>query len=185
MKILCHNQGILIRRMEDSEKDYQYILKWFTNPEILQFYEGRDQVFTLERIIQKYSPRILGLDYVIPCIIEYDGEPIGYIQFYPLEEEARLEYGYSKELLIYGIDVFIGNTDYQNKGLGVLAITTLMEYIIQTIKAEVIVIDPIHSNKRAIRCYEKCGFRLKKVIENHQLHEGIYHDTYLMEWSKI
>ena len=40
------------------------------------------------------------------CIVEYGGHPIGYIQFYELEEEERTEYGYGDtDEIIYGTDL--------------------------------------------------------------------------------
>ncbi|MBM7837394.1 aminoglycoside 6'-N-acetyltransferase [Alkalihalobacillus xiaoxiensis] len=44
--------------------------------------------------------------------------------------------------------------------------------------------DPIASNWRAIRCYEKCGFSVVKKLQNHLLHEGVHHDCLLMVYMK-
>ncbi len=180
--MICKKGRILIRYMNDEINDFLLMYKWLNNQEILKYYEGRDKLFTMDKIIDKYKNRTNGCDIVKSCIFEYNHLPIGYIQYYPIDEKEYNEYGYKDEGIIYGIDLFIGNTNYQNKGLGAQVINCLIQYIRLNIKPNKIVIDPRVENKRAIRCYEKCGFEFKKIIPKHELHEGLYHDTYLMEF---
>ena len=42
------------------------------------------------------------------------------------------------------------------------------------------VIDPHVDNPRAIRAYEKAGFRKQRVLKEHEFHEGRWHDAWLM-----
>ena len=48
-------------------------------------------------------------------------------------------------------------------------------------RASKVILDPHIGNVRAIRCYEKCGFRKVKLLSLHELHEGEYRDSWLME----
>lgn len=48
-------------------------------------------------------------------------------------------------------------------------------------QADVIVMDPRIGNKRALRCYEKCGFNPIAFLPTHEWHEGKYHDCLLTE----
>ena len=38
------------------------------------------------------------------------------------------------------------------------------------------------SMKRALKCYQKAGFRIIKILPEHELHEGKMRDCYLMEY---
>ncbi|WP_346936611.1 GNAT family N-acetyltransferase [Clostridium sp.] len=177
-KILCISEEILIRKMEDIAFDYSLMSNWLGNPEVLFYYEGRDNAFNIDRIKEKYSPRILGEESVTPCIIEVNQKPIGYVQYYYENEKKDLEIeNYETP---YGIDVFIGETIYQNKGIGTKALTLLIKYLFEVKNADVILIDPQTWNKRAIKCYEKCGFKAIKILEKREFHEGQYRDNLIM-----
>ena len=73
---------INIRELEkDDAKDLE---KWLSNPVVLEYYEGRDQVFDMDKVQKKfysYNPQ------KIRCIIEYEEKKIGYLQYYNLDEE--------------------------------------------------------------------------------------------------
>ncbi len=51
--------------------------------------------------------------------------------------------------------------------------------------AEAIAMDPKVNNERAIKCYEKCGFTKVKVLKEHELHEGVLEDCWMMEYKRI
>ena len=44
------------------------------------------------------------------------------------------------------------------------------------------VMDPMTWNRRAIRCYEKCGYSKARILPQNELHEGEWHDCWLMEY---
>ena len=44
------------------------------------------------------------------------------------------------------------------------------------------ILDPHQDNVRAIKCYQKAGFRIIKSLPEHELHEGKMRDCYLMEY---
>ncbi|GAA0774833.1 GNAT family N-acetyltransferase [Clostridium subterminale] len=177
-KILCTSDEILIRKMEDIAFDYALMAKWLSDPEVLFYYEGRDNTFNIDRIKEKYSPRILGEESVTPCIIELNQKPIGYVQYY--YENEKKDLGVENYDTLYGIDVFIGETEYQNQGIGTKAIKLLTKYLFEVKSADVILIDPQTWNSRAIKCYEKCGFKAIKILEKREFHEGQYRDNLIM-----
>lgn len=80
----------------------------------------------------------------------------------------------------YGIDLFIGENNYWNQGIGTKMLSAVIKYIFEQLQAVKIVIDPDVSNARAIRCYEKCGFVKVKQLTAHQLHKGQHSDCWLM-----
>lgn len=179
MKIYEHDK-LVVRTLENQ--DASLLAKWLSNPEILQYYEGRDCPFDEQLVIEKYLNRG---DKVTGCIVEYETVQIGYIQYYLIDDEERQEYGYSDiNENIYGIDQFIGETKYWNKGIGTKLVKSMVEYLLKEKNVDKVIMDPQCWNHRAIACYEKCGFVKKKLLPLHEMHEGEKRDCWLIEYSR-
>ena len=166
-----------VRPLVDGDK---YTLsRWLSDPVVLEFYEGRDRPFTPEMVEEKFfSDRG-----VMSCLVEYEGIEIGYLQYYQLDHETMIRYGYTNlDEVIYGTDQFIGEAGYWNKGVGTQLIRAVVEYLLQKEGVHRLVMDPMTWNTRAIRCYEKCGYSKARILQEHELHEGVYHDSWLMEF---
>ncbi len=176
--MLIQNDNLKVRMLE--EKDSQRLVKWLSDPSVLEFYEGRDNPFNLEKVKSVFY---CSEDNEVKCIVEYADTPIGYIQYYKLDDETKKEYGYIHEN-VYGTDQFIGEVEYWNKGIGTLLVRAMTKFLIEHEKADRVVMDPQARNIRAINCYEKCGFNKVKMLPKRELHEGEYQDCLLMEYHK-
>lgn len=162
------------------EEDKYRLLKWLTDPRVLRFYEGRDNPFTLFKVEASFFDGNLE---ETRCIVIHEDTPIGYIQHYPIGENERKIYGYSdSEDVIFGMDQFIGEPEYWDKGIGTELVNLTIERIIMEKQAGRIVLDPQTWNERAIHCYEKCGFQKVKLLPEREWHEGKYRDCWLMEY---
>jgi aminoglycoside 6'-N-acetyltransferase len=162
------------------QEDELLLSKWLTDEKVLEFYEGRDRPHDLKLVRKHFFE---DRECITQCIIQYDQRDIGYIQFYPITNEEKEIYGYIEDSdVIYGMDQFIGEVEYWNKGIGSKLVGATVDYILREIKANKIVMDPQAWNTRAIRCYEKCGFIKKKYLEKHEYHEGQYRDCWLIEY---
>jgi aminoglycoside 6'-N-acetyltransferase len=175
---LLKTGDVIIRKMRDEASDYRLMAKWLTDDRVLEFYEGRDQPHSYETVVKKYRPRVVGESPVQPCILVYKRREAGYLQYYPVLEPQ--EYGLEEALGTYGIDLFVGDSRYWGQGVGTRALTALVAYLFEEFGAKRIVIDPHVDNLRAIRAYEKAGFRKVKVLPEHELHEGVRRDCWLM-----
>lgn len=177
--MLFQKGKLIVRHLE--AKDSVLLAEWLSNPLVLEFYEGRDNPFDLEKVKMKFYN---GKDDVARCIVEFDQEPIGYIQYYPLNEEERVKYGYDdEEEVIYGTDQFIGEVEYWNQGVGKILVKSMVEFLIEQNHVSRVVMDPQARNTRAIKCYEQCGLKKVKFLPENELHEGVYEDCWLMEYS--
>ncbi|MES9684515.1 GNAT family N-acetyltransferase [Gottfriedia acidiceleris] len=117
------------------------------------------------------------------CIVVYENIKIGYIQFYKLDNETKIVYGYENTSeVIYGMDQFIGEIDFWNRGIGSFLVSSMVNYLVNNQNAKKVVVDPQTWNVRAIKCYEKCGFKKIRLLPKHELHEGEYRDCYVMEY---
>lgn len=178
--MLFRNGKLLVRLLE--WKDNFLLAKWLSNPLVLEYYEGRDNPFDLEKVKKEFYQR---KDGVIGCIVEFDNMEIGYIQFYQLDNEERKLYGYEGVPdVIYGIDQFIGEINYWNRGIGTLLVKSMVTFLVEQKQADRVVMDPQTWNERAIHCYEKCGFEKVKLLPKKELHEGEYRDCWLIEYHE-
>jgi len=186
MRYLFQTGDIGIRKMEDNITDYKLMAKWLSTEELLDYYEGRSNSFDLEKVIKKFAPRAKGEEAVVPCLIEHNQKAIGYIQYFLIEPD-----GYDVGNVInmknyrlpYGMDLFIGETDDWNKGIGTIVVRSLITYLFMNNNADIIFIDPQTWNARAIRCYEKSGFTPMVVMKNREMHDGEYKDNLIMSIS--
>lgn len=183
MDYIYQNNSIAFRKMEDCLDDYKLLEKWLSDPAVLEFYEGRDNPFDLDKVMEKFAHRTRGESDLTPCIVEYDSQAIGYIQYYKVDAEeyqVHDKIDMEKYLNPFGMDLFIGETEYLNMGIGTYMVKGMIHYLIKTENADGIFIDPQTSNKRAIKCYEKSGFKPITIIEERELHEGEYRDSLIM-----
>ncbi|TYR76639.1 GNAT family N-acetyltransferase [Rossellomorea vietnamensis] len=151
---------ILFKEM--TAEDIPLMEKWLQSPPVYEFYGGKPM--EPEAVRKKYNPRILGSHFVRPYIFLYDGTPAGYLQKYKIEESQSFQWGFAKEESIIGIDCFIGESELFNKGIGTKMVKEFINQIIQEDTPSFIVLDPSMENKRAVRCYEKAGFKKRSEI---------------------
>ena len=102
----------------------------------------------------------------------HEGEPIGLVQY---AEELDPDYRHA------GIDLFLG-APYQDRGLGTDALRTVARHLVHDRGHHRLTIDPVAHNARAIRSYEKVGFRRVGVMREYQLDpDGTWHDGLLLD----
>lgn len=121
---------------------------------------------------------VLGEEPVQPCLISLDGSDVGYIQYYPVAQHKDYELEEATDTC--GVDMFIGEPEYWSRGIGSRALAAVVKHIFDNLGAQRVVIDPHIDNLRAVRAYEKAGFRKVKVLREHELHEGTRKDCWLM-----
>lgn len=104
--------------------------------------------------------------------IEAEGEVAGGIQLY---EEPDRWYRHA------AIDVFLG-TRWQGRGLGGEAVARAARYLLEERGHHRLTIDPAVENTRAVRCYERLGFRPVGVMRQYErARDGSLRDGLLMD----
>jgi RimJ/RimL family protein N-acetyltransferase len=88
------------------------------------------------------------------------------------------------------IGIFIGNKDYWSKGYGSEALRLMMGHGFDQLNLHMIFLMVISHNKRAIRAYEKVGFKREAIFREHVYDNGEYHDDHRMsilksEWRAL
>jgi aminoglycoside 6'-N-acetyltransferase len=158
---MIEKDDLLIRLM--NHNDIDVMVKWLNDQRVLEFYE--EPPSNLEKVKEKYGPRIEGKHYVIPCIVEYKNQPLGYIQYYEIQEDDLKKYGFTSNQNIYGIDQFIGETKLWDKGIGTSMILLMLNFL-RSKGASKVVLEVKKNNIRAIISYKKCGFKKTKEMTN-------------------
>ena len=170
--------GVALRWMRDEPAEFELLARWLSDERVLEWVYGRDDPYSLEDTLEKFGPRTRGEDPVRPCFMLADGQPVGYLQYYPVEKAEDYELETAEHT--WGLDLFIGEPDFWNRGIGTTTLQLIIRHLFDHRAAQRIVIDPRVDNPRAIRCYEKAGFRKIKILHEHELHEGTHRDCWLM-----
>jgi RimJ/RimL family protein N-acetyltransferase len=136
--------------------------RWLNEGEALRWY-GRRPI-NEESIRRKYL--VMKPQTGTRClIILHDREPIGYLQHYRIGDypEYCLQVGGGSH--DHGLDLFIGCRERIGLGIGTrIVVTALADLIFSQNGAQRCLLGPSPDNKRAIRCYEKCGFRYIRTV---------------------
>ncbi len=176
------DHGLALRPVRIDDGSILY--RWLNDSRVLAFYEGRDRRHDMnmvrERFLSKTSPNP-----VLGHLVFWQGVPVGYVQTYLVDGDELMLYGYSRFDQVYGMDLFLGEPDRWNQGIGTLLVRAVANRLIQECEAEVIVVDPRVDNLRAVHVYEKCGFKRIRLLRNRELHEGKYHDCWLMQLKPV
>ena len=91
-------------------------------------------------------------------IAELEGRPIGCVTLYdPFLEETNY-WGKDIEANLMGMDIYIGEETDLGKGYGETMILMAFERSFEDPSITAIIIDPLASNVRAIKFYERIGF---------------------------
>lgn len=104
--------------------------------------------------------------------IEVDGAVVGAIW---VSEEEEPDYRHA------GIDLFL-DAAHQDQGLGPEAIRLTARYLFEVRGHHRLTIDPAAANVRAVRAYERVGFRRVGIMREYERgHDGTWHDGLLMD----
>ena len=123
------------------------LFNWLQQPHVKEWWDDGDD--TIEKVRLHYSQEA---EIVTRYILLKDNQPIGYFQSYKEPDN------------VIGIDQFIGEVSLINKGLGTKAVRNFINLVEEANRPEAIIVDPEPENHRAIRCYEKAGFRYQKLV---------------------
>jgi RimJ/RimL family protein N-acetyltransferase len=78
------------------------------------------------------------------------------------------------------IGIFIGSKDYRGKGYGIDAVELLISFVFMQMNINKIKLTVYSYNKAAIRCYERCGFKIEGVLRQEIYSDGQYFDKLVM-----
>jgi len=146
------------------EEDISLFHEWLQRPHVVEWW-GRDRTEpSLEETRAKYGPRVRERQSVCPYIALIEGRPIGWAQSYVALGAGDGWWEEETDPGVRGIDQFLCDADSLGQGLGTRMVTAFVTLIFSDPTVTRIQTDPSPENTRAIRCYEKSGFRVVKRI---------------------
>jgi ribosomal-protein-alanine N-acetyltransferase len=166
---VLRGRGVLLRPVQD--RDHALILGWQNHPEVW-WWMDYERTFTLEDIRESEA---LAKAEGHPFVIEAGDRPIGRIglnQFSSRDQTCSLY-------------VFIGEPDVWGMGFGGDAMVTLLRWGFDTFGLHLVQLWSLSSNLRALRAYEKIGFRVDGVLRERSLKtDGKRHDRTFMSITR-
>lgn len=157
-----HGTATVLRpvRADDAET----LAAILAEPDVARWW-GR---YDVERV---RSELISGTESVV-FVVEFDDQIVGSVQYF---EEPAPAYRHAS------IDVFI-HPSWHGKGLGTDAVRTMARYLVHDRGHHRLAIDPAVSNERAIRAYQRVGFKPVGVMRSYERDaNGDWHDCLLMD----
>ncbi len=77
------------------------------------------------------------------------------------------------------VGIFLGK-EFLSQGYGTDAMKVLVEFIFNQVNIHKVVLHVFSFNKRAIRSYEKVGFKIEGTLKEQIFRDGKYHDEIIM-----
>lgn len=141
-----------------TKGDLPLLLQWFAEPHMQEWWGEPDEEVALVRDM------VEGRDTTRPFLIQLDSQSIGYIQYWFVGEHQTPDWleehpwlsGFPSDAI--GIDLSIGEPGLVGRGIGSAALR-LFAGRLRDSGYTTIIIDPDPENLRAVRAYEKAGFR--------------------------
>lgn len=156
-----------------NSDDYLKYVEWLNNYEItkgLQQYVNIISISGEKELLDKMSSE----KYHYAIINKENDTLLGNISLMKINETNR-----TAEL-----GIFIGDENYLSRGYGSEAIMLLLDYSFNYVNLNNIMLRVFDFNKRAIKAYEKCGFKTFGVWKNSHYFNGEYCDEIFMNVLK-
>jgi aminoglycoside 6'-N-acetyltransferase len=154
-------RGDRVRLVPATEDHVEPFVRILNHPDVAVWWDGH----TADEVRAELAE-------VPTFAIELDGEVIGLIQ-YGEEDEPKYRHA--------NIDIAL-HPDRQGKGLGAEAVRALARHMFEVRGHHRVVIDPAASNARAIRSYQRVGFRPVGVMRRYERGpDGGWRDGLLMD----
>ncbi|HWJ96657.1 MAG TPA: GNAT family N-acetyltransferase [Acidimicrobiales bacterium] len=165
-------------------EDLPRLQAWITAPHVAQWW-GDDSSDTIQAVEAKYAERIDGTSSVSPWVMEIEGRPVGFIQWYRVEDEAEWYPGLAIPPGTVALDIAIGDADYVGKGHGRRLVLEFVHHVVRTTLPDCpeVWIDPDPRNERAVRAYRAAGFHDTGIDLPDPEHPGQVRRLMRMSWA--
>ena len=156
-----HSDRVTFRPLD--REDLPLMLRWLADPDVRPWYDEGE--LTPENIAAKYAPLIDGTEPTCGFIIVIGDVPAGYIQAYRVGDHPEYQRQVDVDPAAVGIDLFLGAPERRNRGWGAVVLRAFLDRIVfGEMGADLAAICPGPANTRAVRSYERAGFRAVKTV---------------------
>ncbi len=137
--------------------DLPLLSEWLRRPHVAEWWDSPGSVEELE---EEYGSAIDGASSTRPNIVLLGDRHIGFMQVYTaVDHHAEGWWLDETDPGVRGIDQFLANARDLGQGLGTAMVREFVSRLLSDPAVTRVQTDPDVRNARAIRCYEKAGFR--------------------------
>ncbi|HPB18727.1 MAG TPA: GNAT family protein [Candidatus Cloacimonas sp.] len=150
--------------------DVEKYTEWLNDMEIGQFVTLSDTVLDIDKE-SALLRKLMDNDYIFAIVEKDTNKVIGNCGIHNVSQVHRNA----------SLGIFIGEKTFWNQGIGAEATNLLLDFAFNILNLHNIYLSVLSYNKRAIRCYEKIGFKKIGVQREFMFVSGKYHDVYLYD----
>jgi aminoglycoside 6'-N-acetyltransferase len=185
MEPITTDGDLTIRRLRDHPDDWDAMARWRAQPHVAEWWDPDSPIPTADEVAEDYREEATPGARTTGCIIELDGRPIGYLQYYRWhdhdDDAADMLVGGGPDT--FGIDIHVGEPDLIGHGIGSRACVAICRYLVAEQGATDVRLTTELANTRAQRAYEKAGFRKVRHVLDHDTRDGERVWCWLMRWT--
>ena len=173
-KVFLRGARVVLR--EKTVKDAWNEYLWRTDPELSQLDAALPLTMDYDEFLSMYKEQLrYPLAWAKPLSVDtLEGAYIGNCMYYDVDVVHKTA----------EVGVLIGNRRYWNDGYGFEVVVTLVEHIFATTGLNRLYLHTLKWNKRALRCFEKCGFQAVRLVRRSQ-RQFVYMELLREEWEAL
>lgn len=171
------NKNVILREM--TKDDTQNIIKWRNAPSVVENFIYRTPLDE-EAHLNWYNNRVKTGEVAQFIIVDTESNiDVGSVYLRDIDNKNRkCEYG-----------IFIGEESCRGKGIGSTAAKLVLDYAFKTLNMNRVFLRVFADNPRAIRSYEKAGFKYEGTFKADVIIDSVPRDMVFMailkeDWEK-
>lgn len=161
--------GKKVRLRAIEREDLPTFVRWFNDQEVTRYLQMSGPL-SLAQEERWFQSKLEDEKNTVLAIETLDGVHIGNLGLHNVDYRNRHAQ----------LGIVIGEKEYWNQGYGTDAVRTALYYAFDELNLNRVFLRVYAYNQRAIRCYEKCGFRHEGTLRQDFFRNGEYHDTLIM-----
>jgi len=167
---VIYGERVKLRAIE--REDVPRFVRWFNDPEVKQFLTMYRPLSRAEeeRWVESLASRREDIVLAIEVRAGDQWVHIGNVGLHRIDWKNRTA----------TLGIVIGEREYWGKGYGTEAVRTMLRYAFEELGLNRVELETYSFNPRAIRCYEKAGFKREGVRRQALYRNGKFHDVILM-----
>ena len=151
-------------------EDVEIFTEWMNDFYVTDYTGRSHQAMTLQEEKEHLEKRAINKS-VFAIIDSEKDEMIGTVGLHEIDNINRTA----------TLGIFIGNKNYWSKGYGTEAIKLILDFGFNYLNLNNIDLALMEFNQRALKCYEKCGFKEIGRKRKCKFINGKYYDSILMD----
>jgi RimJ/RimL family protein N-acetyltransferase len=164
--------GKLIRLRGIEREDIPNFVRWFNDPEVRRYLLVSEPMSKAkeERWFEAQLEARDQFIFAVEALVDEKWVHIGNVGLLRVDWKNRTA----------SLGIALGEKDLWGRGYGTDATRTMLRFAFEELGLHRVELDVFEFNSRAIRCYEKVGFRREGTRRQALFRQGRYHDVHLM-----